>query len=300
MDYRYIPLPERRPLVWPGGARLALVVTLNLESWDLARDTDADYHAGGPAIAADILPARIPDFPNYTWREYGQRVGVWRLYDLFDEIGVKASCTANAVTFDRHRAMVQAALDRGWEIVAHDWEQGDRLSDHAGFPAREHDVILKTLAKFEAETGRRAQGWLSASQRGTLKTADILVEQGCIFYCDLMNDDQPYLLETPLGPIVSIPYSNELDDNALLARRHHTTDEFRDLLIEEFDVLYAEGEHNGRMMTIGLHPHVAGRAHRVRAIREFLLHAKAREHVWWPSREEIARWYLANHQHHIP
>ena len=300
MDYPYIPMTERQPLRWPNGARVALIMTFNLETWDLTKDTDKAYYAGGPPILPDVLPGRVPDFPNFTWREYGQRVGIWRLYELFDQLGAKASCTTNAVTFDRRRAMVQAVLDRGWELLAHNWEQGELLSDYSDEPAKEREIVLRTLAKYEAETGRKALGWLSSSLRGTLQTADILAEQGCLFYCDIMNDDQPYLLNTPSGPIVSIPYSNEINDFTLLTRRNYTTDQFRDILIEELDVLYAEGASSGRIMNVGLHPHVSGRAHRVRAIREFIEHAKSLPGVWWATREEIARFYLANHQSHIP
>jgi peptidoglycan/xylan/chitin deacetylase (PgdA/CDA1 family) len=287
-------------LRWPGGARVALIITFNLETWDLTKDTDKAYYAGGPPILPDVLPGRVPDFPNYTWREYGQRVGIWRLYELFDQMGAKASCTTNAVTFDRRRPMVQAALDRGWELLAHNWEQGELLSDYAGDPATERDIVLRTLAKYEAEVGRKAKGWLSSSLRGTLQTADILAEQGCSFYCDIMNDDQPYLLKTPSGPIVSIPYSNEINDFTLLTRRNYTTDQFRDILIEELNVLYEEGASSSRIMNLGLHPHVSGRAHRVRAIREFIAHAKSLPGVWWATREEIADWYLKNHESHIP
>ncbi len=300
MEYPYIPISQRQPLKWPNGARVALIITFNLETWDLTKDTDKPYYAGGPPILPDVLPGRVPDFPNYTWREYGQRVGIWRLYELFDKMGAKASCTTNAVTFDRRRAMVQAVLDRGWELLAHNWEQGELLSDFAGDPGREREIVLRTLAKYEAETGRKARGWLSSSLRGTLQTADILAEQGCSFYCDIMNDDQPYLLSTPSGPIVSIPYSNEINDFTLLTRRNYTTDQFRDILIEELDVLYEEGAATGRIMNIGLHPHVSGRAHRIRAIRQFIEHAQSLPGVWWATRAEIADWYLANHDSHIP
>lgn len=160
--------------------------------------------------------------------------------------------------------------------------------------------MLASLAKYEAETGRKAKGWLSSSLRGTLQTADILAQAGCTFYCDIMNDDQPYLLRTPNGPIVSVPYSNEINDFTLLTRRNYTTDQFRDILIEELDVLYKEGEKTGRIMNVGLHPHVSGRAHRVRALREFIAHAQSLPGVWWATREEIAAWYLDNHQDHMP
>ena len=296
MHYDYSPISTRPALKWPDGKRVALIVTINLETWDLVKDTDRPYYAGGPPILPDVLPGNTPDFPNFTWREYGQRVGVWRLFDMFDAAGVKPSCTINAVTATRRRPMLDAALERGCEILAHNYEQGELLTDFAKDPAREREVIARTLAVYEKEVGRKATGWLSSSLRGTLLTADILAEHGLLFYCDLMNDDQPYLIKTTGGSIVSTPYSNEINDFTLLTRRNHTTDEFRDILIEELTVLYEEGATTGRMMNVGLHPHVSGRAYRIRALREFLQFAKSLDGVWWTTREEIARWYLANHQ----
>lgn len=292
MDYPYVPIAARPPLAWPGGARVALILTFNLETWDLVKDTDRAYYAGGPPILPDVLPGRVPDFPNYSWREYGQRVGIWRLIDLFDQLGVRASCTANAVTFTRRRAMTDAVLARGWELLAHNWEQGELLTDLAGDPEAERTVILKTLEAYRVHVGRPAAGWLSSSLRGTTATPAILAEAGLRFWCDIMNDDQPYPIATPAGTICSVPYSNEINDFTLLTRRGHTTDEFRDILIEELGTLHAEGATQARIMNVGLHPHVSGRAYRIRALREFLEFALSLDGVWWPTREELARWYM--------
>jgi hypothetical protein len=300
MRYDYVPLPERQPIRWPNGAHVALILTFNLETWDLTKPTKEKYYAGGPPILPDVLAGDTPDFPNYTWREYGQRVGIWRLYDLMDEMGVKASCTTNAVTFERRKPMVDACLSRGFELLAHNWEQGELLTDFAHDPARERDVVLRSLEQYEKYVGRKAKGWLSSSLRGTTKTPGILAEYGCKFYCDLMNDDQPYLIGTDHGPIVAVPYSNEINDFTLLTRRNHTTDEYRDILIEELTVLHQEGAKTARIMNVGLHPHVSGRAYRIRALREFIAYAKSLPGVWWATREEIAEWYLQNHQTHFP
>jgi peptidoglycan/xylan/chitin deacetylase (PgdA/CDA1 family) len=300
MRYDYVPLPHRKKLTWPNGARVALILTFNLETWDLTKPTKEKYYAGGPPILPDVLAGDTPDFPNYTWREYGQRVGIWRLFELFDEMGAKASCTTNAVTFERRKAMVDACLERGWELLAHNWEQGELLTDFAHDPAREREIVLRSLAQYEKYTGRKAKGWLSSSLRGTLQTPGILAEQGCSFYCDIMNDDQPYLLGTNHGKIVSIPYSNEINDFTILTRRNHTTDEYRDILIEELSVLHQEGAKTARIMNVGLHPHVSGRAYRIRALREFIAYAKSLPDVWWATREEIADWYLSQHLDHVP
>ncbi len=295
MEYDYVPLPDRPPLRWPDGQRVALLITLNLETWDLVKETDRPYYAGGPAILPDILPGNVPDFPNYSWREYGQRVGIWRLFDCLDELGVTPGCTVNAVTCLRRRPMVDAAVQRGCEILAHNYEQGELLTDYAGQPEREREVILKTLQVYEDTVGRKARGWLSSSLRGTLDTAAILAEYGCSFYCDLMNDDQPYLLGTRNGSLVAVPYSNEINDFTLVVRRGHTTDEVRDILIEELRVLHAEGEAAGRIMNVGLHPHVSGRAYRVRALREFIEFAQSLDGIWWTTREAIADHYRAQY-----
>jgi len=296
MRYSHVPISARPPLRWPGNKRVALILTLNLETWDLVKDTDRAYYAGGPAILPDPLPGRVPDFPNYSWREYGQRVGLWRLIELFDALGVRASCTANAVTFERRPAMTGAVLARGWELLAHNWEQGELLTDLAGRPAEERLIITRTLDAYARHVGRRAAGWLSSSLRGTTETPAILAEAGCLFWCDLMNDDQPYPIATRAGTICSVPYSNEINDFTILTRRGHTTREFADILISELRVLYEEGRTQARIMNVGLHPHVSGRAYRIEALRSFLEYAQSLPEVWWPTREELARWYMESEE----
>lgn len=301
MQYKFSPITQRGPLRWPNGASVALIITLNLEHWDRVKDTDQPYYAGGPAILPDTLPGNVADFPNYCWREYGQRVGIWRLFDIFDELELPASCTINAKTALERAPIVEAAKQRGWEILAHNYEQGELLTDYAHDIEKERDVIARTLEVYQQAIGRPAKGWLSSSLRGTVNTCGILAEKGLSFYCDLMNDDQPYLVETEHGPIVSTPYSNEINDFTLLTRRGHSSREFVEILIEELDVLREEAtaQGSGRMMNVGLHPHVSGRAYRKRAVREFLQYAKSQTDVWFATREEIAAWYLQNLSGHI-
>lgn len=299
MHYDYVPLPQRAPLRWPHQARLALIVTINLEYWDLLKDSNQPYYAGGPPIIPDPMPGNVPDFPNFSWREYGQRVGIWRMIDTFDAAGVPASCTMNAKMGLERREVIDAVNERGWELVAHNYEQGDLLTNYHFDRDAEAELIKKALSVYEETVGRKARGWLSSSLRSTTQTADILVEEGLSFICDYMNDEQPYLIKTPSGPIVSTPYSVEINDFTFFHRRGMSTSATLELLKEQFDQLYLEGESSGRLMNIGLHPHVAGHPYRIRALREFLEYAKGFDHVWWATREEIADWYMDNHQHHI-
>ena len=200
MHYDYVPLSQRKPLRWPNGSRLALILTFNLEYWDLTRDTDGAYYAGGPAILPDPLPGNVPDFPNYTWREYGQRVGIWRLMDIFDRAGVLASCTMNAKMGLERQAVIDAANERGWELVAHNYVQTDLLTNYFEDPEKEREVILETLRVYEDTVGRPARGWLSSSLRCNASTVETIAEQGLIYTNDFMNDDQPYLIQTGSGP----------------------------------------------------------------------------------------------------
>lgn len=301
MKYPYSAIPQRGPLQWPDNAKVALIVTLNLEHWDMVKDTDTPYYAGGPSILPNTLAGNVADFPNFSWREYGQRVGIWRLYEAFDDVGVPAGCTVNARTALDRRPIVDAALERGWELLAHNYEQGELLSNYAHDSDKEREVILRTLKVYQEIVGKPAKGWLSSSLRGTVNTCGILAEQGLIFYTDLMNDDQPYLINTEHGDIVCVPYSIENNDFTLFTRMGFTTDQFLDAMKEELNVILSEAtaSGSGRMMNLGLHPHVSGRAYRIRAIREFLKYAKSLDGVWFATREEIAEWYLLNNAGHI-
>lgn len=301
MKYPYSPIVSRGKLKWPNGAKVALIVTANLEYWDLIKDTDKPYYAGGPSILPDSLPGNVPDFPNFTWREYGQRVGIWRIFKTFDKLGLPLGCTMNAKTALELPELIDAVKQRKWELLAHNYEQGELLTNLAHDPVEESNVIKKTLDIYQKAMGKPARGWLSSSLRGTLNTCDIIAEHGLSFYCDLMNDDQPYLVDTKHGPIVSIPYSNEINDFTLLTRRAHSNAEFVDILKCELTELLDEAneDQSGRLMNLGLHPHVVGRAYRMPALREFLNFAKDLEGVWFATREEIADWYLLNHEGHI-
>ena len=299
MQYDYVPLPHRKPLKWPDGKRLALIITFNLEYWDLLKETEESYYAGGPAILPDPLPGNVPDWPNYSWREYGQRVGIWRLIDIFDKAGVPATCTMNAKTGLERRPIIDAVNERGWELVAHNYVQSELLTNYQFDPDKEREIIRETLKVYNDVVGRPSKGWLSSSLRSTTQTAGICAQEGLIYFNDLMNDDQPYMLRTEHGPIVSVPYTVEMNDFMMFLRRGNSTSEAVEVMKEQFDVLYEEGAESGRLMNIGLHPHVIGQPFRARAIREFIEYAKQFDGVWWAKREEIAEWYLENHESHI-
>lgn len=299
MPYAWSPLPSRKPLKFPGGKRLAVIITVNAEYWDAVKPYKEPYYAGGPPVIPDPLPGDVFDSPNFTWREYGQRVGVWRCFEAAHKAGVPLSVTFNAKTLLERREIADEAKRLGFELVAHNYEQGELLTRYSHDEAKEREVILNTLKTYEQVVGRKAKGWLSSSLRGTPRTPEICAEQGLIFFCDYMNDDQPYLIQTKHGPIVNTPYSVEVNDFTIFHRRGLTTDEGLALLKEQFDVLYAESAASGRTLNFGTHPHVLGHPFRIRALREFIAYARSHDGVWWCTREELAQWYLQHHKEHI-
>jgi allantoinase len=299
--YNYVALPDRRPLRFPNGARLALIITINLEYWEKLRPGRKEpFFTGGPMTIPHALPGDVWDTANWSWREYGQRVGVWRLIDVFDGVGVKPSCTVNGLFMVERRRVVDAINERGWELVPHNWAQNELLTDYASNPDLERTVIKRTLDKFQEAVKRPAKAWLSSAIRGTPHTPAFLKEFGLIAYCDYLNDDQPYLIKTVHGPIVCVPYSNDINDFNLFARGGLSAPGGVETLKACFDQLYAEGAKTGRIMNFGLHPHVIGQPHRIGALREFVEYAQSHKAVWFPSREELATWYLDNHESHIP
>ena len=177
--------------------------------------------------------------------------------------------------------------------------QNDLLTNYAYEPNRERAVIRRTLDKFEEIVGRPAKAWLSSSIRGTKYTPAFLKEFGLVAYCDYLNDDQPYLINTIHGPIVCVPYSNDVNDFNMFARGSLTTQAGFEMFKMGFDQLFAEGAETGRIMNVGLHPHVIGQAHRIAALRMFMEYVKNVSHVWFPNREQIATWYLEHHSSHI-
>ncbi len=300
MHYDFVPMPHRKPLRWPNGARIAMLLTTNLEYWDRTKDTDKPFYPGGPSIITDMLPGNVYDNPNWTWREYGQRVGVWRMFETFERAGVPTSCTMNAKMGLERRAVVDHAIARGWEIVAHNYVQTDLLTNYQFDIEAERAVIRETLRVYAQVVGRPAKGWLSCSLRSTPNTPDILAEEGLTFFTDLLNDDQPYLMHCAGGrKMVSIPYTSEVNDFTVFLRQGKDVDGAFAVFREQFDELYREGAESGRLMNIGLHPHVIGQPFRIRALRDFVAYARSFPDVWWTTREEIAAWYLDHHASHI-
>ena len=294
--YDYSAIVDRKPLRWPNGARIAVVPTINVETWDVIPEKGKLNYPGGPNLLPIPLPDDVPDMVNHTWREYGHRVGFWRILEAFDRQRLPATCTINTQVGRRFPRILSELQKRKWELVAHSRIENDLLVNFSKDPAAERAYVKATLAEYEQVVGRRAKGWLSPSVSPTLNTLGFLADEGVEFFCDFVNDDQPYPIRVGNRTILSMPYTTEINDYPLFMRHFHSPDEVLQILKAQFDTLYEEGRKNGRMMMIGLHPHVIGQPYRIGTLHKILAYMKGRGKVWFTSREQIADWYRSRQE----
>jgi peptidoglycan/xylan/chitin deacetylase (PgdA/CDA1 family) len=290
IEYPFDPIVTRRTMTWPRGAHVAVIVTVALECWDL-HPAPGSY--GGPQVLPIPIPPGIPDYPNFTWREYGQRIGIWRVFDVLDRHGIKASCPINTEYARRFPLVIDAAKKRGWEFVAHSALQSDLLSKFANDRAAEEKFIAAVFRDFAELLGERPRGWISPAFSQSPNTLSILAELGIRWFSDFGNDDQPYRLTVDGREVLCIPQDMEFPDLSLLLRKNFTTREYEETLKEQFSVLYAEGATQARLMNLIIHPYALGRAEKIRSVDRVLAFMRKHGKVWFPLRDEIADWYLS-------
>jgi peptidoglycan/xylan/chitin deacetylase (PgdA/CDA1 family) len=283
--FSYSPIIARPALKWPGGARLALWVIPNIEFFSLAEKVPAAAGGGG---------APAPDVPAWSVRDYGNRVGIFRLMRVLDHHGIRATVALNSDLCAQHPAIIAQGNARGWEWMGHNESNTRRLNEAP--PGEEADIISRALSTIAQATGTRPVGWLGSGLQETWDTLDLLAAEGCEYVGDWVNDDQPYVMTLEGGRrIVAMPYSQEINDKPVFERAHRTAAEFRDMICAQFDVLYREGAESGRVMAIAIHPYLTGVPHRIDAFDAALAHICAHRGVWKATGAEIARHFVAQH-----
>jgi peptidoglycan/xylan/chitin deacetylase (PgdA/CDA1 family) len=281
--FAYSPIIDRSPLSWPGGAHVALWVIPNIEFFSLMEKVPAG--SGGPGTP-------VPDIPSWSVRDYGNRIGVFRLMQVLDRYGMRATVALNSDVCAHHPQIIEQGNKRGWEWMGHCESNTRRLNEAP--PGEEKGIIQRTLATIEKASGARPVGWLGSGLQETWDTLDILVAERCEYVCDWTNDDQPYLMRLGGGrEILSVPYSHEINDKPVVERAHRTPDEFREMICRQFDVLYREGGESGRVMAIALHPYLTGVPYRIDAFDAALAYICRHPRVWRTTGAEIARHYRA-------
>ena len=281
--FPYSPIIHRPRLAWPNGAYLALWVIPNVEFFSLQEKVPLG--AGGSG-------APIPDVPAWSARDYGNRVGIFRLMRVLDRYGIRGTVALNSELCIHHPQIIDEGKKRDWEWMGHNESNTRRLNE--AVPGEEVGIIRRTLTTIEGATGRRPAGWLGSGLQETWSTLDLLAAEGCKYVSDWTNDDQPYLMALDGGrSLVAMPYSHEINDKPVFERQHRTAAEFQDMICRQFDVLYREGSESGRVMAIALHPYLTGVPHRIDAFDAALAHICRHEHVWKATGAEIAAHYAA-------
>jgi peptidoglycan/xylan/chitin deacetylase (PgdA/CDA1 family) len=282
--YDYSPIVDRPRLTWPGDARVAVWVAPNVEFYELDPPV-------GPARAP--WPRPHPDVLGYALRDYGNRVGFWRLLEVLDRHRVRGTAALNVALCEHHPEVVEACRTRGWEFFSHGVY--NTRYPYGMDEGQERAMIEDALATVARHTGQRLQGWLSPALASTERTPHLLAEYGLRYACDFLHDDQPFPLRVRRGRLISLPYSVEVNDGSGYLRSGLTPGQWADGLRAQFDQLYAEGATSGRVMCVPLHPFLSGQPHRLAALSDALAHIVAHDRVWLATGAEIADWYYAHH-----
>lgn len=278
----FSPIATRPALVAPPGVRVILWPVLALEHWDISRP-----------MARTVIPppqggALLPDAPNWSWHEYGMRVGFWRLRRVLEGLGITPTVTLNARVCESYPQVVEACMQSGWELNAHSYEQipMHKLEDQRAVIRQSIDVIAQFW-------GRKPRGWFGPGLTQTDDTIDYLAEAGIEYIGDWALDDEPVTVATTTRPIVALPYNFELHDIVMMAIQHHASDLWQARALDYFETMYAEGAERPKIMSIACHPYLSGAAHRIAHVeRTFEAILKREGVVVWDG-EKILDWYLA-------
>src|ERR1044071_330464 len=274
--YDFRPLPERKPYAWPLGRRLAFTVTTNIE-W-FAFGTGLGH---APAKTGEPQTHR-----NYAWRDYGNRIGVWRLFELLDELGLPAGHCTNSLVYDYAPQITDAIRGRGDELIAHGRSNAENL---LGLWQPDEERMLREVTEtIRRRDGRAPAGWFGAGAYESAHTPDLLKELGYRYLMDWPMDDQPVWLATRSGPLLSVPYPIETDDAQAIIHRKWSAATFADAVVDQFDEMLAQSERHALVMNVSLHPYVFGQPFRLRRLRSALAHCQKRPGVWYCRPGEIA------------
>ena len=278
----YDAIVDRPPLKLPGDARLAVWLIVNIENWEIKRPMPRTVLP--PPLGTPLLP----DLPNWAWHEYGMRVGFWRFFEALTKRNITPTLALNGSVCRLYPRVCEAARGAGWEFMGHGYVQMPMhtLEDQRGAVSRTIDAI----ASF---TGKRPRGWESPGLTETLDTVDLLAAEGIEYVADWILDDQPCEIATESGKLISIPYTVEMNDVAMMAVGLHASDEWLKRGLRQFERLYQESTSITRIMSISIHPYLSGVPHRIGYLEELLDTIVTHDGVMFMTGEQILDWYVA-------
>lgn len=280
--YDYTAIGQRPDFTWPDGKRLAVYLGVNLEQFAFGEGLGAELAPGGPQ----------PDVLNYAWRDYGNRVGAWRLIELLDELDLPATVLVNSALYGYAPELMAAHRARDDEIAGHGRTNSERQSlldvDAERALIREATTVLT-----EAE-GRAPAGWLSPWIAESHATPDLLAEAGYSYTLNWCMDDQPVWMRTASGPLLAVPYPQEINDIPAIVARKDDAATFAGMIIDAFDEMREQSERQSLVMGIALHPYIVGQPFRLRHLRRALAHIeKRRSEIWFTTAGAISEHFAA-------
>lgn len=274
--YAYCAIHKRPDYDFPGGRRLAVYLGLNLEHFDF-----------GAGLGARLIPeSPPPDVGNYAWRDYGNRVGVWRLIELFDALKLPVGVLTNTALYDYCPEVLEAFVARGDEIIGHGHTNSDRQGN---LPEAEERALLEYCRdRIARESGAAPGGWLSPWISESPRTPDLMSEAGYVYTLNWCMDDQPVRFRTRSGkPLWSIPYPQEVNDIPMIVARQMDGRDFADLIVDNFDEMVSQSQAQPLVMGIALHPYLVGQPYRLRHLRRALEHIVDSGAVWFTTPGDI-------------
>ena len=276
--FTYSPIIQRPPLRWPNDAKVAFYVGLNVEHFDVDRPATSIY-----SDTANL----VPDPLNYGWRDYGARVGIWRIIESFDRYGIRPSVLLNSDVAEHYPQIIHAGQARDWAWLAHGRNNSTLQADMT--IEAERSYLTDVVDTIQAATGRRPRGWLGPALTETFHTPKLLADLGLRYVLDWTNDDQPYPLTVP--GMLSVPYSVELNDIGLFVGKSLSGSDFVQIVKDQLDQLYSDSTGSGRVMALALHPFVIGQAFRRKYLDQALDYVVNHPGVWITTADEIADHY---------
>ena len=266
--YAYSAITQRADYSWPGGRRLAVYIGFNLEHFSF-----------GEGLGAALGPkSPEPDVLNYSWRDYGNRVGVWRCLELFEQLRLPVGVILNTALYDYCPEVISAFARRGDELIGHGHTNSVRQGEMTA--AEERKLLRYCRERIRKASGRAPTGWLSPWISESLATPDLLAQTGYRYTLNWCHDDQPVRLKTRSGPLWSVPYPQELNDIPMIVARLMDGRDFADLIVDNFDEMLAQSRSQPLVMGIALHPYIVGQPYRLRHLRRALKHVTASKRVW--------------------
>jgi peptidoglycan/xylan/chitin deacetylase (PgdA/CDA1 family) len=277
----YSAIEGRTPLKFPDGVRLVIWPVLALEEWDMAR----------PMARMVISPPQgqpmQPDHPNWSWHEYGMRVGFWRLRKVLQRLNITPTVTLNARVCETYPQVARSCVDLGWELNAHGYDQVPmhKLDDQRA-------VIVKSMDIIEKFGGKRPRGWFGPGLTQTFDTLDYLSEAGVEYIGDWVLDDEPVTLKTTHRPVVALPYNFEVHDIVMMALQQHPSDVWHARAMDQFTWLYKEAAERPKVMAVACHPYLSGVPHRIGHVERTFEELLSRDGVVAWDGAKILDWYL--------